>query len=67
TAIAFSLYLKGVSIVGPFTGSLLGMVEPVTAIIISLAFLGADFHIMDFIGFVMILGTVVALSLSKKE
>ena len=67
TAIAFSLYLKGVSIVGPFMGSLLGMVEPVTAIIISLAFLGADFHIMDFIGFVMILGTVVALSLSKKE
>ena len=67
TAIAFSLYLKGVSIVGPFMGSLLGMIEPVTAIIISLVFLGADFHIMDFIGFVLILGTVVALSLPKKE
>lgn len=67
TAIAFSLYLKGVSIVGPFMGSLLGMIEPVTAIIISLVFLGADFHILDFAGFVLILGTVVALSLSKKE
>lgn len=67
TAIAFSLYLKGVSIVGPFMGSLLGMIEPVTAILISLIFLGADFHIMDFIGFVLILGTVVALSLPKKE
>ena len=67
TAMAFSLYLKGVSIVGPFMGSLLGMIEPVVAIIVSLAFLGADFHIMDFIGFVLILGTVVALSLPKEE
>ena len=67
TAVAFSLYLKGVSIVGPFMGSLLGMIEPVTAIIISLVFLGADFHIMDFMGFLLILGTVVALSLPKKE
>ena len=67
TAVAFSLYLKGVSIVGPFMGSLLGMIEPIVAVIVSLAFLGADFHIMDFIGFVLILGTVVALSLPKKE
>ena len=48
TAVAFSLYLKGVSIVGPFMGSLLGMIEPVTAIVISLVFLHADFHILDF-------------------
>lgn len=39
TAIAFSLYLKGVSIVGPFMGSLLGMMEPITAVIVSLLFL----------------------------
>ena len=38
TAIAFSLYLKGVSVVGPFMGSLLGMVEPITAVIVSLLF-----------------------------
>ena len=67
TAVAFSLYLKGVSIVGPFMGSLLGMIEPIVAVIVSLAFLGANFHIMDFIGFVLILGTVIALSLPKKE
>jgi drug/metabolite transporter (DMT)-like permease len=65
--VVFSLYLKGVSIVGPFMGSLLGMIEPIVAVIISLAFLGAKFHIMDFIGFVLILGTVTALSLAKKE
>ena len=67
TAVAFSLYLKGVSIVGPFMGSLLGMIEPIVAVIVSLVFLGADFHIMDFVGFVLILGTVVALSLPKKD
>ena len=67
TAVAFSLYLKGVSIVGPFMGSLLGMIEPIVAVIVSLVFLGAAFHIMDFMGFVLILGTVTALSLPKKE
>lgn len=67
TAVAFSLYLKGVSLVGPFMGSLLGMVEPITAVIISLVFLEADFHVMDFVGFVLILGTVVALSVRTQN
>lgn len=67
TAIAFSLYLKGVSIVGPFMGSLLGMVEPITAVIVSLVFLGAGFQIPDLIGFVLILGTVVVLSLKTRK
>ncbi len=62
TAIAFSLYLKGVSIVGPFMGCVLGTVEPVTAIIISFLFLGSDFQWIDLLGFVMILGTVLMLS-----
>ena len=66
TAVAFSLYLKGVSLVGPFMGSLLGMVEPITAVIVSLVFLGAAFQMMDLAGFVLILGTVVALSLRSK-
>lgn len=66
TAIAFSLYLKGVSVVGPFIGSLLGMVEPITAVIVSLLFLHAKFQGIDLIGFALILGTVVALSLQSK-
>lgn len=67
TAVAFSLYLKGVSLVGPFMGSLLGMVEPITAVLISLLFLQAGFQVMDMVGFVLILGTVVVLSLRSKE
>ena len=66
TAIAFSLYLKGVSIVGPFMGSLLGMMEPITAVIVSLLFLHAKVQGIDLIGFALILGTVVALSLQSK-
>ncbi len=62
TAIAFSLYLKGVSIVGPFMGCVLGTVEPVTAIIVSFLFLGSNFEWIDLLGFVMILGTVLMLS-----
>lgn len=63
TAIAFSLYLKGVSIVGAFMGSLLGTVEPVTAIVVSALFLGSKFQWIDLLGFVLILGTVLLLSL----
>ena len=67
TALAFSLYLKGVSIVGPLLGSVLGQMEPVTAILVSVLFLGQKFAWMDFAGFVLILGTVAALSLQKKK
>lgn len=69
TAIAFSLYLKGVSMVGPFMGSLLGMVEPVTAIIVSFLFLNTKFQWIDLLGFALILGTVLLMSLrsSNKE
>lgn len=67
TAVAFSLYLKGVSLVGPFVGSLLGMVEPITAVLVSLLFLDAGFVWIDLVGFVLILGTVVVLSLRQRE
>lgn len=62
TAVAFSLFLKGVSLVGPFLGSLLGNIEPVTAIIVSLLFLGSVFHPTELVGFILILGTVLGLS-----
>ena len=67
TAIAFSLYLKGVSIVGPFMGCLLGTIEPVTAIVVSFLFLGSDFQWIDLLGFAMILGTVLMLSLRSSQ
>lgn len=65
TAVAYSLFLKGVSIVGPLMGSLLGTVEPITAVLISLIFLKEPFMWMDMIGFALILGTVCVLSLKS--
>ncbi|AMJ40000.1 EamA family transporter [Anaerotignum propionicum] len=68
TAVAFSLFLKGVSLVGPFMGSLLGSIEPVTAIVVSVLFLGSVFHPVELVGFILILGTVFGLSFySGKE
>lgn len=68
TAVAFSLFLKGVSLVGPFMGSLLGSIEPVTAIVVSVLFLGSMFHPVELVGFILILGTVLGLSFySRKE
>lgn len=67
TLIAFTLFLKGISIVGSFVGSLVGMIEPVTAVIVSITFLGARFSFIEFIGFAMILGTVTALSIYTKK
>ena len=67
TALAFSLFLAGASIVGPLKASLLGSVEPLTAILLSTVVLGASFTAWDFIGFVLILGIVAMLSLSKGQ
>ena len=67
TALAFSLFLAGASIVGPLKASLLGSVEPLTAILLSAAVLGASFTAWDFVGFVLILGTVALLSLDKGQ
>lgn len=44
-------------------GSLLGTVEPVTAIVVSFLFLGSKFQWIDLLGFALILGTVLLLSL----
>lgn len=67
TAIAFSCYLKGVSIIGPLKGSLIGSMEPVVAIISTVVFLGSPFEFMDILGFTFILVTVTLLSFKKEN
>ncbi len=63
TTLAYSLFLKGVSMVGSFIGSLIGNIEPVTAILISVAFLGSVFTIVELIGIILILSTVFILAI----
>ncbi len=67
TAVAFSLFLKGVSIVGAFMGSLLGTSESVVAVGVSALFLGAAFSIVELIGFVFVLTMVYLLSINSAK
>ena len=62
TAVAFGLYLQGVSIIGPLKGSLYSGVEPVSSIIISVFWLHTSFTLPDFLGFGLIMVTVLILA-----
>lgn len=53
TALAYALYLSGVSMVGPVAGSLLAAVEPVSATVVSALALGTAFSGCDIIGMVL--------------
>lgn len=55
SALAYGLFLGGVSIVGPLKGSLYGSMEPISAIIISVVWLGAQLQAVDLAGFALVL------------
>lgn len=66
TLLAYTLYLQGVSDIGAVKASLLSSVEPVSATLFSVLWLGTPFALMDLAGFVCIMATVFLLS-NKKE
>ena len=65
TVPTFTLYLKGITMVGPVTASMLASVEPVSAAAFMIVWLKVPFHYMDLIGFSCILITIFLLT--KKE
>lgn len=65
TALAFTLYLQGVSDIGSVKASMLACIEPVSATVISAVWLKTSFSFIDIIGLLFIIMTV--LLLSKKE
>lgn len=67
TAVAFSLFLKGTSMVGPMMAALLGNAEPMTSIVISATLLGSHFVAADFAGFLLVLCSVGLLSWGKQK
>ena len=67
TALAFGLYLKGVSMIGPLKGSLISGLEPVSSILISVFWLGTAFTALDFLGFALILAAVAILAGTGKK
>lgn len=63
TLAAFGLYLHGVSVVGGVTGSLLGTMEPVSAMLCSALWLRTGFVWADWVALVLMIGTVCLVSL----
>ena len=66
TVLSFGFYMEGVRLIGGSRASLFASVEPLTATIASVLFMGVAFSVMDLLGFVGIIGAVVILSLPKK-
>ena len=67
TLMAFTFYLQGVSDIGPMKASMLACVEPVVATIVSALWLGTEFAWIDLVGFVLIIGGCVLVSLSGQD
>lgn len=67
TVLSFGCYMEGVRLIGGTKASLFASIEPLTAMVISILFMGVAFSWMDLFGFVGIIGAVTILSLPKKK
>lgn len=66
TIFAYVIYIYGVSVIGPVKGSLISSIEPVSATLFAVFWLGSDFAPLDLVGFICILSTVFLLAKSKQ-
>ena len=67
TALAFTMYLRGVADIGAAHASLFACTEPVAATIIAALWLKTAFHPVDLAGFAAVIAAVVLLSLKDKN
>lgn len=67
TVLTFSMYLKGISMIGPVKASMLASVEPVSAAAFMIVWLKVPFHYMDLLGFLCILLTIFLLTKKTSE
>lgn len=65
TVVAFGCYLGSLKYIQPAEAGILGSVEPLSAIVLSILFLGADFGPMDLAGSCLVIGTVFLLASQK--
>ena len=63
TIIAYTLFLKGTSLVGPVKSSLLAAVEPISAVFFAFLIMHEQFYLVDFAGMFMILSAVALISI----
>ncbi len=62
TIVSFTVYLKGVQLIGAVKGSIIACFEPIAAIIFSMVFIGTKFTLLDFIGSILIISAVIILN-----
>jgi len=67
TLLAFYLYLASLKYLKPIETSLLGCAEPLSAAIVSVAWMHVPLTVFDWMGAACIIGTVVMLSLTRKK
>ncbi|EGA88343.1 hypothetical protein GPDM_15824 [Planococcus donghaensis MPA1U2] len=63
--ISFILYLIGIKLITAATAAMVAMVEPVTASLLGVLFLGTNLTVIQFIGMIIILTTVTVLSVKQ--
>ncbi|ANU23344.1 DMT family transporter [Planococcus donghaensis] len=63
--ISFILYLIGIKLITAATAAMVAMVEPVTASLLGVLFLGTNLTLIQFIGMIIILTTVTVLSVKQ--
>ena len=72
TVFAYTVFLKGTTLVGAVKGSLLASIEPIASVILTVLIMGDHFFAIDVLGMVLIVLAVVLISLQdllalKKE
>ena len=69
TMLAYLIYLDGIRYIGPTKSSLYAATEPLASTIVSVIWLKTQLVLIDYIGFIFIVGAVLMLSLvpAKKE
>ena len=63
TIFAYTVFLKGTSLVGPVKSSLLASIEPISAVFFAFLIMQEHFYALDFLGMGMILAAVMLISL----
>ena len=66
TIFAYSLYLEGVSLIGPVQGSLLASAEPISSVFFSIVLLGEVFQGIDIVGIILILIAVYLITMKEQ-
>ena len=62
TILSFSLYMGGVKLIGPTKASLYACIEPVSAALLSTVWLKSSFELIDCVGLILIVSTILIFS-----